>query len=233
MRYLHFTFPFYATFIVPFHYISEVYTVTSPLYLLQHAVKDVLHQLLQSSDEDAAASAIVMSRFGLFVLHFYFICVLLFVCLTFFVLSEVEWLGGTFLTAGAPASQTPAAHLIISDSSNALVFYFHLTPDCVFHSSRWCTVTLLAFTFSDLLALASLCEPTRLSFISPRLLRWVRYLRAPSGSFATLPPALTPPWILRALTRRSLHRSLGQRHCEPRCYTCWAAFLCLLPERFK
>lgn len=171
MRYLHFTFPFYATFIALFHYISEVYTVTSPLYLLQHVVKDVLHQLLQSSDEDAAASAIVMSRFGLFVLHFYFICVLLFVCLTFFVLSEVEWLGGTFLAAGAPASQTPAAHLIISDSSNALVFYFHSTPDCVFHSSRWCTVTLLAFTFSDLLALASLCEPTRLSFISPRLLR--------------------------------------------------------------
>lgn len=151
----------------------------------------------------------------------------------FFVLSEVERLGGTFLAAGAPASQTPAAHLIISDSSNALVFYFHSTPDCVFHSSRWCTVTLLAFTFSDLLALASLCEPTRLTLISPRLLRWVRYLRAPSGSFATLPPALTPPWILRGLTRRSLHRSLGQRHCEPRCYTCWAAFLCLLPERFK
>lgn len=91
MRYLHFTFPFYATFIALFHYISEVYTVTSPLYLLQHVVKDVLHQLLQSSDEDAAASAIVMSRFGLFVLHFYFICVLLFVCLTF--LFSQRWRG--------------------------------------------------------------------------------------------------------------------------------------------
>lgn len=137
-----------------------------------------------------------MSWFGLFVLHFYFICVLLFVCLTFFVLSEVERLGGTFLAAGALASQTPAAHLIISDSSKALVFYFHSTPDCVFHSSRWCTVTLLAFTFSDLLALASLCEPTRLTLISPLPLSSVppcskRLFCHPASS---LDPTADPPW---------------------------------------
>lgn len=129
-------------------------------------------------------------------LHFDFICVLLFVCLTFFVLSEVERLGGTFLAAGAPASQTPAAHLIISDSSKALVFYFHSTPDCVFHSSRWCTVTLLAFTFSDLLALASLCEPTRLTLISPLPLSSVppcskRLFCHPASS---LDPTADPPW---------------------------------------